>query len=198
MAPSAHHGNSALELSPLALVGGVLAIVSGFLAWDDMAGVAYDDAFDVPLRFLWQIDETGGFKLGLPLVVVAAVVALFSVSPLTPVVFLRRLGGVVLLGAVALFVVQLGRRSGWDNLDVGLGPWLAGAGGVLLLLAPAGLWPLSRRQGEVAPAPAAAAASPPPPADEAPPAAPAGWYTAPDGAGRRYWDGGDWTEHRAG
>lgn len=143
MATPAHHRNRVFELSPLALVGGGLAVASGFLSWDDMAGAPYDDAFAVPLRFLWQIDRTGGFGLGLPLVIVAAVVALLSVSPLAPVVFLRRLGGVVLLGAVALFVVQLGRRFGWDNLDVGLGPWLAGAGGVLLLLAPAGLRPLA-------------------------------------------------------
>jgi hypothetical protein len=52
----------------------------------------------------------------------------------------------VLLGATALFVVQLGRRFGWDNLNanVGVGPYLAGAGGLLALLAPPGLWPLSR------------------------------------------------------
>lgn len=191
------HTNRALELSPLALVGGALAIVSAFLAWDDMAGVAYDNAFKIPLRFLWQIDQTGGFDLGLPLVIVAAVVALFSISPLTPVVFLRRLGGVVLLGAVALFVVQLGRRSGWDTLDVGLGPWLAGAGGILLLLAPAGLWPFERYRTEFMPAPAAAAASrrlhP-----TRPPAMPAGWYTDPDGASQGYWDGENWTEHRGG
>jgi hypothetical protein len=153
MTSPAHHSNRALEPSPLALVGSVLAIVSGFLAWDDMAGVGYDDAFKVPLEFLWEVDETGGYELGLPFVIVAAAVALFSLSPLTPVVFLRRLGGVVLLGAVALFVVQVGRRFGWDNLDVGLGPWLAGAGGLLALLAPSGLWPFMRRRQEVVSAP---------------------------------------------
>jgi hypothetical protein len=102
-----------LEPSPIALTGGVLAIVSSFLAWDDVAGVAFDDSFEVPFEFLWDKDASGGFKLGLPLVIVAAVVALFSVSPIAPVVFLRRLGSVVLLAAVALFVVQLGRRVGW-------------------------------------------------------------------------------------
>ena len=34
---------------------------------------------------------------------------------------------------------------------------------------------------------------PPPPAV----AIPAGWYTAPDGACQRYWDGSQWTEHTA-
>jgi hypothetical protein len=61
----------------------------------------------------------------------------------------RRLGGVVLLGATALFVVQLGRRIGWDNLsadNVEIGPYLAGAGGLLALLAPSGLWPFTRRR----------------------------------------------------
>jgi Protein of unknown function (DUF2510) len=197
MTVSAHRRTSALEPSPLALIGGVLAIISSFLAWDDMAGVAYDDSFKVPLQFLWDIDASGGFKLGLPFVIVAAAVALFSLSPLAPVVFLRRLGGVVLLAAVALFVVQLGRQVGWDDLDVGVGPWLAGAGGLLALLAPSGLWPLTRSRPR--PAPGRPAAAPPPPStDEAPPAMPAGWYSDPEGGGQRYWDGKNWTEHRAG
>jgi hypothetical protein len=76
-----------------------------------------------------------------PLVCVAGAVALFSFSPVAPVVFLRRVGGLALLGAVALFVVELGRSVGWDNVGVGVGPYLAGAGGLLALLAPsAGLW----------------------------------------------------------
>ena len=81
--------------------------------------------------------------------IVAAVVALFSVSTIEPFVFSRRLGGIVLLGATALFVVQLGRRIGWDNLsadNVEIGPYLAGAGGLLALLAPSGLWPFTRRR----------------------------------------------------
>jgi Protein of unknown function (DUF2510) len=110
---------------------------------------------------------------------------------------LRRLGGVVLLAAVALFVLQLGRRVGWDNLDVGLGPYLAGAGGLLVLLAPSGLWPVMRGQPRRARA-RPEAASPPPPPDEAPPTMSAGWYADPEGPGQRYWDGKNWTEHRAG
>jgi hypothetical protein len=187
----------ALEPSPIALIGGVLAILSSFLAWDDVAGVGYDDSFDVPLQFLWDEDASGGFKLGVPLVIVGAVVALFSVSPITPVVFLRRLGGVLLLAAVALFVVQLGRRVGWDNLDVGVGPYLAGAGGLLALLAPSGLWPFTRGRPQRAPA-RPAVAPPPPPPNEAPPPMPAGWYSDPEGEGLRYWDGKNWTGHRAG
>jgi hypothetical protein len=184
-----------LEPSPIALVGGVLAVISSFLAWDDVAGIAYDDSFKIPLQFLWDIDASGGFKLGIPLVIVGSVVAMLSVSPLTLVVFLRRLGGLLLLAAVALFVVQLGRRVGWDNLDVDIGPYLAGTGGLLALLAPAGLWPITRGQRRrVAARPEAA----PPPPDEAPPTMPAGWYADPGGPGQRYWDGQNWTEHRAG
>jgi hypothetical protein len=65
-----------------------------------------------------------------------------------PVDFLRRLGGVLLLAVSALFVVQLGRRLGWDNLNenLGVGPYLAGAGGLLALLAPRGLWPFVGRR----------------------------------------------------
>jgi hypothetical protein len=133
-----------LEPSPVGLIGGVLALISCFLAWN-----GYDDSFDVPLQFLWDKDVTGGVKLGIPLVSVAAVVALFSLSAVEPFVFLRRLGGVALLGATALFVVQLGRRIGWDNLsadNVDVAPYLAGAGGILALLSPSGLWPFRRRR----------------------------------------------------
>jgi hypothetical protein len=133
-----------MEPSPIALIGGVLAVISCFLAWD-----GYADGFDVPLRFLWDKDATGGAKVGIPLVSVAAVVALFSLSAIEPFVFLRRLGGVVLLGVTALFIVQLGRRIGWDDLsadNIDVGPYLAGAGGLLALLAPTGLWPFRRRR----------------------------------------------------
>jgi hypothetical protein len=95
------------EPSPIALLGGVLALISCFVAWD-----GYDDSFDVPLQFLWDKDGSGGVSLGIPLVSVAGAVALFAVSAVEPFVFLRRLGGVVLLGVTALFVVQLGRATG--------------------------------------------------------------------------------------
>jgi hypothetical protein len=87
-------------------------------------------------------------------------------SAVEPFVFLRRLGGVTLLGAAALFVVQLGRTIGWDNLsanNIDAGPYLCGAGGLLALLAPSGLWPFTRGRQRRAPA---EAAPPPPPADE--------------------------------
>jgi hypothetical protein len=132
-----------LEPSPIALIGGVFALISCFLAWD-----GYSDSFDVPLQFLWDKDTTGGAKLGIPLVCVAGAVTLFSLSAVEPFVFLRRLGGVAMLGATALFVVQLGRKIGWDDLStdtIDAGPYLAGAGGLLALLAPTGLWPFKRR-----------------------------------------------------
>src|SRR5918995_2471616 len=132
-----------IEPSPIGLIGGVLAVISCFLAWGD-----YGDSFDVPLQFLWDKDATGGAKLGIPLVSVAGAVALFSLSAVEPFVFLRRLGGVALLGVTALFVVQLGRRIGWDNLsadNIDVGPYLAGGGGLLALLSPSGLWPFTRR-----------------------------------------------------
>ena len=154
-----------LEPSPIALIGGVLAIIACFVAWD-----GYHDSFDVPLQFLWDKDATGGAKLGIPLVCVAAVVTLFSLSAVEPFVFLRRLGGVVLLAVTALFVVQLGRRIGWDNLstdDIDAGPYLAGVGGLLALLAPTGLWPFRRRRSP--PSDPETAAPPPLPDEAAPP-----------------------------
>ena len=138
----------AFEPSPIAIAGGVLAIISCFVAWDDVAGLAWNDSFKVPLKLLWDRHAGGGAKLGIPLVAVAGSVTLLSLSRILPADFLRRLGGVVLLGATALFVVQLGRRLGWDNLNdnLGIGPYLAGVGGLLALLAPPGLWPLGRRR----------------------------------------------------
>jgi hypothetical protein len=138
----------AFEPSPIAIVGGVLALISCFLAWDDVAELAWNDSFKVPLKFLWDKDASGGAKLGIPLVSVAGAVAVLSLWRILPAELLRRVGGLVLLGANALFVVQLGRRFGWDNLsdNVGIGPYLAGGGGLLALLAPPGLWPLGRRR----------------------------------------------------
>jgi len=157
-----------LEPSPLALLGGVLALISCFVAWD-----GYADSFDVPLQFLWDKDVTGGVKLGIPLVAVAGAVTLLSLSAVEPFVFMRRLGGVALLGATALFVVQLGRTIDWDNLStdtIDAGPYLASVGGLLLLLAPNGLWPFRRKRSDTAQTPKTAppeTASPvAPPPDE--------------------------------
>jgi hypothetical protein len=134
--------------SPLAIVGGALAVVSCFVAWDDVDELSWSDSFKVPLKFLWDKDASGGVKLGIPLVCVAAAVAVLGLWSILPADFLRRVGGLALLGATALFVVQMGRRFGWDDLnsELGLGPWLTGAGGLLALLAPPGLWPLGRRR----------------------------------------------------
>src|SRR2546421_12470748 len=92
-----------LEPSPIALVGGVLATISCFLAWD-----GFDDSFKVPLRFLWDKHAIGGAELGIPVVCVAAGDALFSLSAIEPFEFLRRLVGVVLLACAAVFIVLLG------------------------------------------------------------------------------------------
>jgi hypothetical protein len=138
----------AMEPSPIAILGGALAVVSCFVAWEDVAELSWKNSFKVPLKFLWDKNASGGAKLGIPLVAVAAAVMVLSLWRALPADFLRRLGGVAILGATALVVVQLGRRFGWDNLNdnVGLGPYLAGAGGLLALLAPPGLWPLTRRR----------------------------------------------------
>jgi hypothetical protein len=137
----------AMEPSPIAILGGALAVWSCFVSWEDVSELSWKNSFKVPLKFLWDKNATGGAKLGIPLVAVAAAVMVLSLWRALPADFLRRLCGVAILGATALVVVQLGRRFGWDNLNdtVGLGPWLAGAGGLLALLAPPGLWPLGRR-----------------------------------------------------
>ena len=136
-----------MEPSPLAVFGGALAVWSCFVSWEGVSELSWKNSFKVPLKFLWDKNASGGAKLGIPLVAAAAAVAVLSLWRALPADFLRRLGGVAILGATALVVVQLGRRFGWDNLNdnVGLGQWLAGAGGLLALLAPPGLWPLGRR-----------------------------------------------------
>ena len=138
----------AMEPSPIAILGGALAVVACFVSWEDVTELSWKTSFKVPLKFLWDKNASGGAKLGIPLVAVGAAVAVLSLWRALPADFLRRLGGVAILGATALVVVQLGRRFGWDNLNdnVGLGPYLAGAGGLLALLAPPGLWPLTRRR----------------------------------------------------
>jgi hypothetical protein len=146
----------AFEPSPIAIVGGILAVISCFLTWSDADGLSWSSSFKVPLRFLWDKETShGGAKLGVPLVAVAGAVAVLSLGRILPVDFLRRVGGLVLLGATALFVVQLGRRFGWDNLNdnVGIGPWLCGAGGLLAVLAPPGMWPLTRQRPSGPPSP---------------------------------------------
>ncbi len=134
----------ALSVTPIGLVGGVLALIACFVTWGPS-----NDSFDVSLQWLWDDEAAGGVKLGVPLVSVAGAVVLLSLFRVEPFVFLRRLGGVALLGATALFVVQFGREIGWDNLTTGnidAGPYLAGVGGLLALLAPSGPWPLRRRR----------------------------------------------------
>jgi hypothetical protein len=137
-----------MEPSPIAILGGALAVVACFVSWEDVTELSWKNSFKVPLKFMWDKNASGGAKLGVPLVAVGAAVAVLSLWRALPADFLRRLGGVAILGATALVVVQLGRRFGWDNLNdnVGLGPYLAGAGGLLALLAPPGLWPLTRRR----------------------------------------------------
>jgi hypothetical protein len=136
-----------MEPSPIAILGGALAVVACFVSWEDVSELSWKNSFKVPLEFLWDKNASGGAKLGIPLVAVAAAVMVLSLWRALPADFLRRLGGLAILGATALVVVQLGRRFGWDNLNdnVALGQWLAGAGGLLALLAPPGLWPLGRR-----------------------------------------------------
>ena len=83
----------AFEPSPIAIVGGVLAAISCFLVWDDHAGFAWKDGFKVPLKFLWDKHASGGAKLGIPLVAVAAAVAMLSLWRILPADFLRRRNG---------------------------------------------------------------------------------------------------------
>ena len=90
----------AFAATPIALAGGVLALVSCFVGWGP-----HDDSFGVPLQFLWDEQVTEGVELGIPLVSVAGAVALLAALAVEPFVFLRRLAGVALLGATALFVV---------------------------------------------------------------------------------------------
>lgn len=122
----------------VAAVGGLLLLVSVFVEW--LFGL---NATDVPLEALWSDSASGGFGLGWILLVLGGGgMALSFVAGAAP---WRRVLGVLGLGLTAVFIGRLIVTATSDGASVGdvlgamgIGPWLAAAGAVLLILSPAG------------------------------------------------------------
>lgn len=125
-----------VAVKPLALVGGLLLIVSAFLPWISGAGSA--TGFDVPVQALWDIEAADGpVKLGFVLVAIGAIGSGLSLGQRTT--WLRRLCGSIGVAIVLGFAAQLYRAidaSGGSLGDVfttiGVGVYVALAGAVAL------------------------------------------------------------------
>jgi len=135
--PQAAHGpGRSVAVKPLALVGGLLLVVSAFLQWILGAGSA--TGLDVPVQALWDIEAADGpVKLGFVLVAIGAIGGGLSLVPRTA--WLRRLCGSIGVAIVLGFAAQLYRvidGSGGSLGDVlttiGPGVYVALAGAVAL------------------------------------------------------------------
>jgi type IV secretory pathway VirB2 component (pilin) len=123
-----------VTVKPLALVGGLLLIVSAFLEWILGAGSA--TGLDVPVQALWDINTADGpVKLGFVLVALGAIGGGLTLGRRTS--WIRRLCGSIGVAIVLGFAVQIYRvidGSGGSIGDVlttiGPGVYVALAGAV--------------------------------------------------------------------
>jgi len=129
------------SLPLVAIVGGAVAALGGFLPWFRAGGFS-QDGFDVPVKFLidYKTTGSGGLKVGMVVLAVAVVGSVLAALP--------GLGGwqrvcgwaCVLVGV--LYVVQIQRllntASPAPSLadTIGIGALIAVAGGLVLALAP--------------------------------------------------------------
>jgi hypothetical protein len=127
-----------LAIRPVPLLGGALLIVATFLSWLDF-GVS-SNGFDVPLAFLWDTGGTGDPRLGLITLILGIAAVLLALVRQVPARLATVLGGLGVVVGV-LFIIQVIRAideiggSTGDAFDaLGIAPWFALAGGVLLLI----------------------------------------------------------------
>ncbi|MGZ8610581.1 MAG: hypothetical protein ACXWZU_14275 [Actinomycetota bacterium] len=101
---------------PLALVGAAGVLVAVFLPWvaDTFGG---GNGFDVPLSFLWSLQNAGGVKLGVLMLIVGGAAAALAFVPGTGP--LRRILGLVVMAVAVVYGVQLFRLI--DQLGGGVG-----------------------------------------------------------------------------
>jgi hypothetical protein len=101
---------------PLALIGAIVVLVAVFLPWvsDTFGG---GNGFDVPLSFLWSLQNADGVKLGVILLIVAGAAAALAFVPGTGP--LRRILGLVTMAVAVVYGVQLFRLI--DQLGGGVG-----------------------------------------------------------------------------
>ena len=136
-----------LALRPLPLIGAIALIVATFLSWMKALsafGTPSVNGWDVGLPILWNITSPGDQpRIGLILLIVGivALAAAFIPKAGRGVAAFCGLLGLVISG---LYVIQVIRFWGQDPVNagagdtlsnaVGIGPWVALAGAVLLLI----------------------------------------------------------------
>jgi len=133
-----------LALRPLPLIGAIALIVATFLSWIKATDMfASSDGWDVGLPILWSITNPGDQpRIGLILLIVGIIGLAGALIPKAGrglAAFTGLLGivisGLYIVQVVRLFDRSLGAGAG-DTLShaIGIGPWVALAGAVLLLI----------------------------------------------------------------
>jgi hypothetical protein len=130
---------SRIRLPLFPLVGAAAVVVGALIDWT-RGGVANGNAFDIPLKFLWDINNPGnGFKIGVALVILAAAGAVLSIFPLTGT--LTRIAALACLVICVLYGIEFGRllddrgQSFGDLFDyLGVGVYVSLGGSILMAL----------------------------------------------------------------
>ncbi|MFH1329906.1 MAG: SH3 domain-containing protein [Actinomycetota bacterium] len=133
-----------LALRPLPLVGAIALIVATFLSWIKATGITGSvGGWDVGLPILWNIDNPGDQpRIGLILLIVGIIglAAAFIPRAGRGLAAFTGLLSIVIGGLYALQVIRffdrLAGATAGDTLShaIGIGPWVALAGGLLLLI----------------------------------------------------------------
>lgn len=122
---------------PLGAVGGAILAAAAFLPWFSFSGLDAN-AFDISLKFLWDLNADGDPMLGIAVVAAGGLGLLAAILPVIPS-GLRRLAALAGVAIAALFVFQVNRgldTTFSDTFDaLGYGVYAALAGAVLLLVA---------------------------------------------------------------
>ena len=125
-----------------AIAGAAAAAIGSFVAWIRGAGLGKGTGFDVPIKFLvdYKTSSSGGIEVGHVVLAAAIVGGVLAVLPGKG--RLQRVCGWVCVLVACVYMAQMQRLlsklgGGQGILDtVGLGAYLAAAGGLVLALAP--------------------------------------------------------------
>jgi hypothetical protein len=125
-----------LAIRPLPLIGAIAVIVSAFIPW--VSGLSDANSLEIALSFLWDTSASGQPYLGYLIIGLGVIALGLSVArkPMAPLILVIGLLAVAVTGA---FLVQMVRGitdsggSAGDIFDwIGIAPWVALVGGVLL------------------------------------------------------------------
>ena len=137
-------------LGVLSILGGLAAVIGVFLPW--LSGGLDTNGLDVPVQFLWD-HETGAdndVAVGVITLVIGAVAAGLTLMPWLPKTrsVLVPLLGLAVVAIGAAYLVQVARLADLLGLDfadlVGVGPFVVGVGGVLVIIGGGRLLPPRR------------------------------------------------------